>query len=158
MLLLLLFDVIIIISNSIMFTISAGSNPGSEALMESHGLHSIHRTFRRMWLAPTRAIFWSCVILIFPGILSMCFSMPLLDYSKCPEDNRYCYCFQPPRFRNLNFQIFILGQFLCNFYWCVSVGGDCHIYQQACLFLLIFNNDVRFISFDRCVLAYPREW
>ena len=57
MLLLLLFDVIIIISNSIMFTISAGSNSGSEALMGSHGLHSIDRTFWRMWLDPTRAIF-----------------------------------------------------------------------------------------------------
>ena len=27
-----------------------------------------------------------------------------LDYSKCPDDNRHCYCFQSQHFRNLNFQ------------------------------------------------------
>ena len=77
-----------------------------------------------------------------------------LDYSKCPDDNRYCYFFQSPHFCNLNFQIFILQQFLCYFYLCISVGGDCHIYQHACLFLLIFNNDVRFISFDCFITVY----
>ena len=34
-----------------------GAFPGSAALMGSHGLHSIDRTFRRMWLDPRRAIF-----------------------------------------------------------------------------------------------------
>ena len=48
---------LILLDSSIMFTISAGSNPGSGALMGSHGLHSIDRTFRRMWLDPRRAIF-----------------------------------------------------------------------------------------------------
>ena len=42
-----------------MFTFSAGFNQGSGAPMESHGLHSIGRTFRRMWLDPRRAI---CVV------------------------------------------------------------------------------------------------
>ena len=56
-----------------MFTISAASNPGSGALMGSHGLHAIDRTFQRMWLDPRRVIFWSSVMLIFLGILSMCF-------------------------------------------------------------------------------------
>ena len=61
-----------------MFTISAGSNPGSGALMGSHGLHSIDKTFRGMWFDPRRAIFLSSVMFIFPGILSLCFSMPFL--------------------------------------------------------------------------------
>ena len=52
-LLLLLSLIIILLDSSIMFTISAGSNPGSGALMGSHGLHSIDRTFRRMWLDPS---------------------------------------------------------------------------------------------------------
>ena len=55
--LLLLLLSLILLDSSIMFTISAGSNPGSGALMGSHGLHSIDRTFRRMWLDPKRAIF-----------------------------------------------------------------------------------------------------
>ena len=46
--------------------------------MGSHGLHSIDRTSRRMGLDPRRAIFCNSVMLIFPGILSMCFSMPFL--------------------------------------------------------------------------------
>ena len=52
--------------------------PGSGALMGIHGLHLINRTSRRMWLDPRRAIFWSSVMLIFPCILSMRFSMPFL--------------------------------------------------------------------------------
>ena len=55
--LLLLLLSLILLDSSIMFTISAGSNPGSGALMGSHGLHSIDRTFWRMWLDPKRAIF-----------------------------------------------------------------------------------------------------
>ena len=55
-----LLDAVIIISiffySSIMFTISAGSNRGSGALMGNYGLHSIDRTFRRMWLDPSEAI------------------------------------------------------------------------------------------------------
>ena len=35
---------------------------GSGALMGSHGLHSIDRTFRRMWLDPRRAIVINIVI------------------------------------------------------------------------------------------------
>ena len=54
---LLLLLSLILLDSSIMFTISAGSNPGSGALMGSHGLHSIDRSFRRMWLDPRRAIF-----------------------------------------------------------------------------------------------------
>ena len=53
----LLYFLIITSNSSIMFTISAGSNPGSGTSMGSHGLHSIDRTFRRMWLDPRRAIF-----------------------------------------------------------------------------------------------------
>ena len=39
---------LILLDSSIMFTISAGSVPGSGALMGGHGLHSIDRPFRRM--------------------------------------------------------------------------------------------------------------
>ena len=45
------------LDSSIMFTISAGSSPGSGALMSSHGPHSIVKTFRKMWFDPRRAIF-----------------------------------------------------------------------------------------------------
>ena len=48
---------LILLDSSIMFTISAGSNPGSGALMGSHGLHSSDRSFRRMWLDPRRVLF-----------------------------------------------------------------------------------------------------
>ena len=57
LLLLLLLLSLILLDSFFMFTISAGSNPGSGALMGGHGLHSIDRTFRRMWLDPRRAIF-----------------------------------------------------------------------------------------------------
>ena len=46
--LLLLLSSLIRLDSSVTFTISAGSNLGSGALMGSHGLHSIDRTFRRM--------------------------------------------------------------------------------------------------------------
>jgi len=96
---------------------------------------------------PRRAIFWSSVMLIFPGVLSMCFSMPFLTtYSKCPDNNRHCYCFQFSISRSYIWTISLLL-----LYWYISVGGNCHIYQHACLFLLIFDNDVRFIRFDRFI-------
>jgi len=67
LLLLLLLLYLILLDYSVMFTINARSNPGSGALMGSHGLHLIDRTFRRMWLDPRRAIFCSSVMLIFSG-------------------------------------------------------------------------------------------
>ena len=72
---------------------SAGSNPGSGALMGSHGPHSIDRTFRRMWLDPRRAIFGSSVNL--PGILSMCFSMPFLTIPSAPMTTGTVLVFNP---------------------------------------------------------------
>ena len=47
---------------------------GSGALMGSHGLHSIDRTFRRMWLDPRRAIVINIVsIVIIITIVSFSF-------------------------------------------------------------------------------------
>ena len=63
------------------FTTIAGSNPGSWAIVESHCLYS---TFCRMCLDPNRANFCNSVTLMFPGILSICFSVPFLTTPSAP--------------------------------------------------------------------------
>ena len=68
------------------FTTIAGSNPGSWALVESHCLYFcfIDGTFRRMCADLNRAIFCTFVTLIFPGFLSICFSIPFLTTPSAP--------------------------------------------------------------------------
>ena len=47
-----------------MFTISAGSNPGSGALMGSHGLYSIDRTFFIIIIIIILFLYYFCLIFI----------------------------------------------------------------------------------------------
>ena len=53
-----------------------------------------------------------------------------------------------------------------NFYWCISIGWNCHIYQHALLSCLSCYNDARCISIERfyycyfhnIVAKYVRRW
>ena len=81
-----------------------------------------------------------------------------LDYCKCPDDNRHCYCFQSPHFRNLNFQI--LYSFSATFTDVFQLKGiaiaiSMHVF--SCLSLIIMSGLLALIVLYFCVLAYPRE-
>ena len=64
----------------------AGSNPGSGALMGSHGLHSIERTFPRMWLDPRRVgdLLKFCDVNFSWHLVNVFFDA-FLVYSKCSD-------------------------------------------------------------------------
>ena len=62
--------------------------------MGSHGLHLIDRTFRRMWLDLQEGDLLK-LMLIFSGILSMCFSTPFLTTPSAPMTTGTAIVFNP---------------------------------------------------------------
>ena len=82
-----------------------------------------------------------------------------LDYSKCPDDNMYCYCFQSPHFRNLNFQIFILDNFSATFTDVFRSDGiaitiSMHVF--SCLSLIMMSGLLALIVLSVCTSISQR--
>ena len=84
----------------------------------------------------------------------MCFSMPFLTTPSAPMTTGTVIVFNPHIFIISISRSLYLDSFSATFTDVFRSEGICHIYQHACLFLIIFNNDVRFISFDRFIGVY----
>ena len=92
-------------------------------------------------------------MLMFPGILSMCFSMPFLATPSAPMTTGTVIVFNPHIFVISISRSLYLDNFSATFTDIFRSEGIA-ISISMHVFSCIFNNDVRFISFDRFIGVY----